>query len=80
MLNAAPEPGLIAARQQAVVAALLAVLPARCVLDSQTTKALFSGFRDPVARDGVLEQFARYGAALKAVEAEDTRTAAPARN
>jgi hypothetical protein len=60
--------------------ALSAALPARCVLDSQTTKALFSGFRDPAARDGVLEQIARYGAALKAVEAEDTRTAAPARN
>jgi len=29
MLNAAPEPGLTAARQQAVVAALLAVLPAQ---------------------------------------------------
>jgi hypothetical protein len=60
--------------------ALSAALPARCVLDMQSMKALFSGFRDPAARDGVLEQIARYGAALKAVEAEDTRTAAPARN
>ena len=39
MLNAAPEPGLTAARQQAVVAALLAVLPARCVLsDAEDTR------------------------------------------
>jgi len=40
MLNAAPaESGLTAARQQAVVAALLAVLPARCVLsDAEDTR------------------------------------------
>ena len=39
MLNTAPESGLTAARQQAVVAALLAVLPARCVLsDAEDTR------------------------------------------